>query len=87
MPPFTIPTTGSVTNLVVGDFDFDNNDDIAFVQARPASTEREVNIAYGRALTMPPESPRPAGRLDGIRQLFVTPHGRHLHQRDGGESG
>ncbi|CAN5925825.1 hypothetical protein BH11MYX4_BH11MYX4_07070 [soil metagenome] len=75
MPPFTIPTTGSVTNLVVGDFDLDLTDDIAFVQARPASTEREVAIAYGRALTMPPESPRPAGRLDGIRQVLVTPSG------------
>lgn len=75
MPPFSIPTTGSVTNLEVGDFDFDHNADIAFVQARPASSEREVAISYGRALTMPPESPRPAGRLDGIRQVFVTPTG------------
>jgi len=75
MPPFTISTTGSVTNLVVGDFDFDGNGDIAFVQARPASTDREVAISYGRALTMPPESPRLAGRLDGIRQLFVTASG------------
>ncbi len=71
LPPFTIPTTGSVTNLVVGDFDFDRNADIAFVQARASSTDREVAIAYGRALTMPPEAPRPAGRLEGIRQLFV----------------
>jgi hypothetical protein len=75
MPPFSIPTTGSVTNLEVGDFDFDHNADIVFVQARPASNEREVAISYGRALTMPPESPRPAGRLDGIRQVFVTPTG------------
>ena len=78
MPPFTIPTTGSVTNLAAGDFDFDLTLDIAFVQARPASTVREVAISYGRALTMPPELPRPAGRLDGIRQVFVTPGGLTL---------
>ena len=75
MPPFTIPTTGSVTNLAVGDFDFDHTSDIAFVQARPASTDREVAISYGRALTMPPEAPRPAGRLDGVRQVFATATG------------
>jgi len=75
MPPFTIPTTGSVTNLAVGDFDLDANGDIAFIQARPASSEREVAISYGRALAMPPESPRTAGRLDGMRQLFATPTG------------
>lgn len=87
MPPFTIPTTGSVTNLVVGDFDFDLNDDIAFVQARPASTEREVAIAYGRALTMPPEAPKPAGRLDGIRQVFVTPTGITITSTTKGKEG
>jgi hypothetical protein len=87
MPPFTIPTTGSVTNLVVGDFDFDLTDDIAFVQARPASTEREVAIAYGRALTMPPESPKPAGRLDGIRQVFVTPTGVTITSTTKGAAG
>lgn len=78
MPPFSIATTGSVTKLVVGDFDLDRNGDIAFVQARPASAEREVAIAYGRALTMPPESPKPAGRLDGIRQVFVSDTGLSL---------
>ena len=87
MPPFTIPTTGSVTNLVVGDFDFDLNGDIAFVQARPASTEREVAIAYGRALTMPPETPRPAGRLDGIRQVFATASGVTITSVQRGQEG
>jgi len=87
MPPFTIPTTVSVTNLVVGDFDFDLNGDIAFVQARPASTEREVAIAYGRALTMPPETPRPAGRLDGIRQVFATPSGVTITSVQKGKDG
>ena len=76
--PFTIPTTGAVTHLAVGDFDFDSNDDIGFVQARPASTESDVAIAYGRALAMPPEAPRTAGRLDGIRQVFATGSGLNL---------
>ena len=78
LPSFSIPTTGSVTKLEVGDFDLDANGDIAFVQARPASSEREVAISYGRALTMPPESPRTAGRLDGIRQLFAGSSGLTL---------
>ena len=87
MPPFSIPTTGSVTNLVVGDFDFDGNGDIAFVQARPASSDREIAIAYGRPLTMPPESPRPAGRLDGIRQIFVNPAGITITSASAGKTG
>ena len=73
MPPFTIPTTGTVTHLAVGDFDLDANGDIAFIQARPGSSE--VAISYGRALAMPPEAPRTAGRLDGIRQMFATGSG------------
>jgi hypothetical protein len=78
LPPFTIPTTGSVTDLAVGDFDLDANGDIAFIQSRPASDVREVAISYGRALAMPPESPRTAGRLKGVRQLFATPSGLTL---------
>lgn len=73
--PFTIPTTGSVTQLAVGDFDYDANGDIGFVQARPASTEGEVAIAYGRALAMPPEAPRTVGRLKGVRQVFASSSG------------
>ena len=75
MPPFSIQTSGAVTNLGIGDFDFDFTSDIAFVQAPAASTQREVAIAYGRALTMPPEAPRTAGRLDGIRQVFPSATG------------
>jgi hypothetical protein len=86
-PPFTIPTTGRVTNLAVGDFDLDENGDIAFVQARPASTESEVAISYGRALAMPPESPRTAGRANGIRQLFAQPSGLTLTTTNGTGTG
>ena len=75
MPAFTVSTTGPVTNLVASDFDFDGTQDIAFAATNPASTVLDIGVSYGRVLTMPPEDPRTAGRLDGVRQLFLQPNG------------
>jgi hypothetical protein len=75
MPAFTVSTDGPVTNLAVSDFDFDATNDVAFVTTSAASTVREIGISYGRVLAMPPEDPRIAGRLDGVRQLFLQDNG------------
>jgi hypothetical protein len=73
LPSFTITTTGTVKELLATDLDLDGTQDIAFIESRAASDESEVAISYGRALTMPPEPERTAGRARGIRQFFTQP--------------
>lgn len=70
LPSFTVTTNGTVKQLLSTDLDLDGTQDIAFIESRAASPESEVAISYGRALAMPPEPERTAGRARDIRQFF-----------------
>jgi hypothetical protein len=69
MPSFTVTTNGTVTHLLVSDLDLDGTQDVAFTETRPSSNDSDVAVAYGRAMTMPPEAERLVGRASGVKQF------------------
>lgn len=67
--PFSIPTDRPVHRLSVGEFDGDLVNDLAFIELRSPTQERErISIAYGRTAG-PPTSPLPATHLDHVEQI------------------
>ncbi|HVR21651.1 MAG TPA: VCBS repeat-containing protein, partial [Polyangiaceae bacterium] len=67
--PFSIPTDRPVERLVVGDFDGDLVNDLAFVELRTLSrSEERIAIAFGRGAGAP-EDPVPAANLENVEQL------------------
>ncbi len=72
LTPYTISTSGPVTEMAAGDFDGDLVPDLAFVEASSATGKTEVVIAYGRT-SGPPETPRAVGSLSGISRIDALP--------------
>lgn len=71
LSPFSIPTTGPVTRLVVGDVDGDSVGDLIVAQSLTYSdTGDEVAIAFGQPFR-PPAVPVSVGRFQRIQQLVL----------------
>lgn len=66
LTPFTVPTTGYVTDLEIDDFDGDKLNDVAVMQVRGGRSE--LGIAYGNTAG-PPSAPVIAGELEGVFAL------------------
>jgi len=65
---FAVPTTRPVERLVVGDFDGDLVQDVAFTQSDPDDAADEALIAFGAPFG-PPAAPVAVARLGAIDQL------------------
>jgi hypothetical protein len=65
----TIPTSGPVSHIAIGDFDGDKLVDVGFVERRPGSAEAfDLAIAYART-NGPPEPARIVGRTEKVLAL------------------
>jgi hypothetical protein len=71
--PFTISTSGTVSQLAVGDFDGDRVNDLAMAEV-PADTAlpNDVSIAWGQA-TQPPLAPARVGQFATVTQTVALP--------------
>lgn len=71
--PFTIPTTGQVSQLAVGDFDGDRVNDLAIAEV-PADTSlpNDVSIAWGQADAQP-LTPARVGQFATVTQTVALP--------------
>ncbi|HEY3449977.1 MAG TPA: VCBS repeat-containing protein [Myxococcales bacterium] len=68
----SIPTSGTISQLLVGDLDGDLVDDVLYVQpgATPGGADG-LFIAFGQA-GAPPLPPVMVGEIDGVRAAFAT---------------
>jgi hypothetical protein len=70
---FSVPTTAPVAFLIVGDFDGDLLNDVAYVEAASSEQDRDaVRIAFGNP-SGPPNAPVTVARVKHVEQLDFLP--------------
>jgi VCBS repeat protein len=75
---FRLPSSRPVDALVVGDFDGDLLNDLAFTESGSASGQSSIMLAFG-ATSGPPRTPTPVARLNDIEQMTVYREGGFSH--------